>query len=91
MKIHLYHPGSPFTFAENLILTPPSELLPGPPEFLWMRCRFENELYGTNKYSTDGTLAASNDPTGPIFPVRVKLEFERGSPLAVRLIRPQHP
>ena len=87
MKIRLYHPGFPFTFVENLILTPPSELPPGPPEFLWMRLRFENELYGHIQYSTDGTLAASNDPTGPIIPVRVQLELPRHAPITIRAVR----
>ena len=84
MKIRLYHPGSPFTFGENLILTPPSERPPGPPEFLWMRLRFENELWGTYQYDLDGTLAVSLDPTGPIFPVRVQLELPRHAPITIQ-------
>ena len=87
MKIRLYHPGSPFTFAENLILALPSDLHPRPPEFLWLRLRFENDLCGTYHYNTDGTLAASIDPNGPIFPVRVKLELERGSPIIVSILK----
>lgn len=84
MRIRLYNPGKQFTFAETLIVSLPSDLPSDPPEFVWMRLRFQNELYGTHQYNTDGTLAASNDPTGSIIPVRVTPEPWSGRTFRLR-------
>jgi hypothetical protein len=84
MRIRLYD-QSPITFGDNLILRLPRGSWAGPPKFLWMRLPIVNQLYGTYQYGTDGVLAGSNTPVGPIFPVEVKFEFEPGRPLIVRL------
>jgi hypothetical protein len=44
-----------------------------------------SELFGNAQYNSDGELAVSDDPAGPIIPVRVQLEFRRVTPLTIRI------
>jgi len=87
MKIRLYRSGTSFVFGENLVLTLPSSLPPGPPELIWMPFRFLDELYGVYQYDSDGSFAVCPHPTGTIIPVRVQPEFPRDAPLKVVISR----
>lgn len=82
MKLRLYDHNNPIWFGGDLSIRLPKKLSPGPPDFCWLRLRFQKELFGTPQYVTDGGLAVSRDPNGPVTPVRVILESP--GPLIIR-------
>ena len=71
MLIRLYHTNL-CPYSGGLIL--PKHLRPGPPPFLWMRYRFQNDLWDIAHYNCDNALAASALEAGPVTPVSVTQE-----------------